>query len=240
MKTNSRSQTQAEHPVRVKQAFISPGGEAMIGLMRTLVFAAVLVAAPALGFAADVSVVSPKGETLARELDSMGVESKWIAGQHIDWETGLPDGRPERMPGKHTHCSAFVAAFAKRLGIYILRPPEHGQVLLANAQNEWLASAGAAQGWRAVSNALEAQALANSGLLVVASYHNHKDDKPGHIAIVRPAATNPEAIAAVGPMVIQAGSVNSASIPAKDGFAGHIHAWRDNEIDYYAHEVADE
>jgi len=224
----------------VKQAFISPGGEAMIGLMRTLVFAAVLVAAPALGFAADVSVVSPKGETLARELDSMGVESKWIAGQHIDWETGLPDGRPERMPGKHTHCSAFVAAFAKRLGIYILRPPEHGQVLLANAQNEWLASAGAAQGWRAVSNALEAQALANSGLLVVASYHNHKDDKPGHIAIVRPAATTTEAIAAVGPMVIQAGSVNSASIPAKDGFAGHIHAWRDNEIDYYAHAVADE
>ena len=41
-------------------------------------------------------------------------------------------------------------------------------------------------------------------------------------------------------MVIQAGSVNSASIPAKDGFAGHIHAWRDNEIDYYAHAVADE
>ena len=41
-------------------------------------------------------------------------------------------------------------------------------------------------------------------------------------------------------MVIQAGTVNSASIPAKDGFAGHIRAWRDNEIDYYAHAVADE
>ena len=82
------------------------------------------------------------------------------------------------MPGKHTHCSAFVAAFAKKLGIYILRPPEHGQVLLANAQNEWLPSAGAAQGWRAVSNALEAQALANSGVLVVASYHNHRTTSP--------------------------------------------------------------
>ena len=170
----------------------------------------------------------------------MGVESKWIAGAHIDWETGLPDGRPERMPGRHTHCSAFVAAFAKKLGIYILRPPEHGQVLLANAQNEWLAGDGAAAGWRPVSSALEAQALANAGVLVVASYHNHRDDKPGHIAIVRPAATTPEAIAAVGPMVIQAGAVNSASIPAKDGFAGHIHAWRDNEIDYYAHDIADE
>jgi len=30
------------------------------------------------------------------------------------------------------------------------------------------------------------------------------------------------------------------SISAKDGFAGHIHAWRDNEIDYFAHQVAGE
>lgn len=211
----------------------------MISLLRLTIFAAALLAA-APGFAADVTAVSPKGQKLAQALDSMGVESKWIAGAHIDWETGLPDGRPERMPGRHTHCSAFVAAFAKKLGIYILRPPDHGQVLLANAQNEWLASDGPAAGWRPVSSALEAQALANSGLLVVASYHNRRDDKPGHIAIVRPAATTPEAIAAVGPLVIQAGAVNSASIPAKDGFAGHIHAWRDNEIDYYAHDVAEE
>jgi hypothetical protein len=212
----------------------------MVRFMRMLVFAAALVAAPALGFAADVTSVSPKGERLAQALDAMGVESKWIAGAHIDWETGLPDGRPERMPGRHTHCSAFVAAFAKRLGIYILRPPGHGQILLANAQNEWLAGAGASAGWRPVTSALEAQALADAGALVVASYHNHHDDKPGHIAIVRPAATTPEAVAAVGPIVIQAGTVNSAAIPAKDGFAGHIHAWRDNEIDYYAHDVADE
>jgi len=212
----------------------------MIPLMRKLALAAALIAAPALGFAADVATVSPQGQKLAQALDSMGVESKWIAGAHIDWETGLPDGRPERMPGRHTHCSTFVAAFAKTLGIYILRPPEHGQVLLANAQNEWLAAAGAAAGWRPVSSPLDAQALANAGVLVVASYHARRDDKPGHIAIVRPAATNPDAIAAIGPVVIQAGSVNSASIPAKDGFAGHIHAWRDNEIDYYAHAVADE
>jgi hypothetical protein len=212
----------------------------MVALVRTLLFAAALIAAPAFGFAADATTVSPKGQRLAQELDSMGVESKWITGAHIDWETGLPDGRPERLPGRHTHCSAFVAAFAKRLGVYILRPPEHGQVLLANAQNEWLAGDGAAAGWRAVSSALEAQALANDGVLVVASYHARRDDKPGHIAIVRPAATTPEAIAAVGPIVIQAGAVNSASIPAKDGFAGHVHAWRDNEIDYYAHAVAEE
>lgn len=215
----------------------------MVTPMRLLAFAAaaLLLAGPSFGFAADATtVVSPKGQALARLLDSMGVESKWIAGAHIDWETGLPDGRPERMPGRHTHCSAFVAAAAKQLGVYILRPPEHGQVLLANAQSEWLADDGAAQGWRPVASALEAQALANAGALVVASYHNHRDDKPGHIAIVRPAAVTAETIAAVGPTVIQAGAANSASIPAKDGFAGHIHAWRDNEIDYYAHDVADE
>jgi hypothetical protein len=210
----------------------------MIPFVRMIALAAALLA-PALGFAADATTVSLNGQKLAQALDSMGVESKWIAGAHIDWETGLPDGRPERLPGRHTHCSAFVAAFAKTMGIYILRPPEHGQVLLANAQNEWLAGEGAAQGWRPVATAVEAQALANSGALVVASYHNHRDDKPGHIAIVRPAAMSPEAIVAAGPMVIQAGTVNSASIPAKDGFAGHIHAWRDNEIDYYAHDVTE-
>ena len=61
----------------------------------------------------------------------MGVESKWIAGEHVYWDTGLPTGVPETSPGKHTHCSAFVAAAAKNLGVYILRPPEHGQKLLA-------------------------------------------------------------------------------------------------------------
>jgi hypothetical protein len=189
--------------------------------------------------AADTTVVSPKGLWLAGRLDSMGVEGKWIAGAHIDWETGMPDGRPERLPGKHTHCSAFVASVAKTLRVYILRPPEHGQILLANAQNEWLAREGAARGWRKISSALEAQALANSGVLVVASYHNHRDDKPGHIAIVRPSAVTPAEIESVGPTLIQAGSVNSAAISAREGFAGHVHAWRDGEIDYYAHEVPD-
>jgi hypothetical protein len=83
-------------------------------------------------------VISPKGLALERFLDGLDVDRRWIAGVHIDWETGIPDGKPEKLPGKHTHCSAFVASAAKKLGIYILRPPEHGQVLLANAQFEWL------------------------------------------------------------------------------------------------------
>jgi hypothetical protein len=186
---------------------------------------------------ADESNVTPKARRLASVLDRMGVETKWIAGAHVDWETGLPDDVAERLPGRHTHCSAFVASVAKKLGVYILRPPQHGQVLLANAQNEWLASEGRAQGWRPLSGPLDAQGAANQGLLVVASYHNHYDDKPGHIAIVRPGNKSPGEIAAEGPDVIQAGTVNSASISLRAGFAGHAHAWSDNEIDYYSHEV---
>jgi hypothetical protein len=59
-----------------------------------------------------------------------------------------------------------------------LRPPEHGQKLLANAQSEWLAEEGAARGWVRLADADQAQAAANRGLLVVASYHNHHDDRP--------------------------------------------------------------
>jgi hypothetical protein len=185
----------------------------------------------------DSQAATLKGQWLARQLDQMGVETKWIAGTRVDWDTGLPDGRSETLPGRHTHCSAFVASAAKKLGVYILRPPEHGQVLLANAQNEWLAAEGANDGWRAVDGPLEAQRLANLGVLVVASYHSHRDDRPGHIAIVRPGEKSAQEIAAEGPDVIQAATVNAASISVKAGFAGHVHAWNDNEIDYYAHEI---
>ena len=186
---------------------------------------------------AEESHITPQGQWLARQLDRTGVEAKWIAGSHIDWKTGLPDGEPETSKGRHTHCSAFVASTAEKFGVYILSPPEHGQALLANAQNEWLAAEGRAEGWRPLSSPAEAQNAANRGLLVVASYHNHRDDKPGHIAIVRPSDKSAEAIASEGPDVIQAATVNSASISVKAGFAGHIYAWSDNEIAYYAHTI---
>lgn len=199
-----------------------------------LVLLAAAFAAPA--FPGDK--VSDRGLWLAHELDAMNVETKWIAGKHINWETGVPDGKPVSSHGRHTHCSAFVASFAKKLGIYILRPPEHGQILLANAQNEWLEEEGKAKGWRRVRDPVEAQKLANRGELVVASYHNHKDDKPGHIAIIRPASRSDAEIDADGPMSIQAGTVNSSAIPVRLGFAGHAHAWNGDEIDYYVHVVS--
>ena len=189
------------------------------------------------GAQAQENKVTPQGRWLAQELDSMGVETKWTAGAHIDWQTGLPDGEPENHPGRHTHCSAFVASAAERFGIYILRPPEHAQELLANAQNEWLAVEGRAEGWRPLRGPVDAQNAANRGLLVVASYHNHHSDKSGHIAIVLPGDKSVEKILAEGPDVIEASTVNESSISVKAGFAGHVYAWGNDEIDYYAHAV---
>jgi hypothetical protein len=181
--------------------------------------------------------ISPAGQWLARKLDGFEVEHHWPAHLHINWETGEPDGKPEKGTGVHTHCSAFVASAAKQLGVYILRPPEHGQVLLANAQNEWLENEGAARGWHQLKNGQEAEDAANSGELVVASYHNHHDDKPGHIAIVRPSTKSADAIAAEGPDMVQAGGQNYNVVSAKKGFAGHPAAWRDKEIEYFAHDL---
>jgi hypothetical protein len=203
-------------------------------LLPLLLAAIVSANAPA---RAEAVHITSKGQELARVLDAMGVETRWIAGSHIDWRTGAPDGEPEASSGRHTHCSAFVAAAALKLGVYILRPPEHGQALLANAQNEWLAEEGARQGWRPVADAEQAQSLANRGVLVVASYRNHRDDKPGHIAIVRPAEKSREQLTQEGPQVIQAGTVNSSSTSLRDGFSGHPHAFGDGEVDYYAHDI---
>lgn len=178
--------------------------------------------------------ISADGVRLERFLDATGVESRWPAGVHVAWETGVPDGKAEHGEGKHTHCSAFVAAVAKQLGVYILRPPEHGQVLLANAQYEWLESAA---DWKPVGDAQHAQQLANHGQLVVATYRNHRDDKPGHIAIVRPSTKTPAQIDREGPQITQAGGTNHLSTSLQRGFAGHPGAWQRHEVRYYAHRV---
>ena len=175
------------------------------------------------------------GRRLGAFLDSLDVENRWPAGVHVNWETGLPDGKVETFEGKHTHCSAFVASAARQLGVYILRPPEHGQVLLANAQYEWLRDRGAQYGWEAVPDGYEAQRKANRGFLVVASYMSHNSAKPGHIAIVRPSGKTREQILREGPEIIQAGEKNYRSVSLRVGFAGHPAAWTNNEVRYYAH-----
>ena len=181
--------------------------------------------------------ISPAAERIAQRIDSLDVENHWPAGMHVKWDTGVPDGRPEKSPGKHTHCSAFVAAAAREFGIYILRPPEHPQVLLANAQYDWLEQDGAKHGWKPLGTAEEAQRFANEGWLVVATYKNHHDDKPGHIAIVRPSDKRVAALREEGPQITQAGGTNYRSVALRVGFAGHPAAWDRHEVRFFAHAV---
>jgi hypothetical protein len=180
--------------------------------------------------------ITPAGERLAATLDSMNVESLWLAHEHVNWETGEPDrGAEYEGPGNHSHCSAFAAAAAKRLGVYLLRPPEHGQLLLANAQAEWLRSAAAQKsGWESVSDMREAQRLANQGNLVLVLFQNPDKHVPGHIAIVRPSAKSLKALQEDGPRIIQAGIHNHVSTNVRIGFQNHPGAWPDGVL-YYVH-----
>ncbi len=136
------------------------------------------------------------GHRLGQFLDGLQVEGRWPAGVGMAWESDIPDGKVEHFEGKHTHCSAFVASAAKQLGVYVLRPPEHGQTLLANAQYDWLHDKGGAFGWSPLPDGREAQRAANRGFLVVVAYKNHNDSKPGHIAIVRPSGKSKDQILA--------------------------------------------
>src|SRR5277367_3758868 len=132
----------------------------------------------------DVSeTISEGGERLRVFLDGTHVETRWIANHHVIWQTGQRNGPAEGDPAHHTHCSAYVAAAALYLDIYILRPPNHGQLRLANAQVSWLSGVGTESGPTAVeagwshigksgANGVldKAVAAANAGKLVVAGY----------------------------------------------------------------------
>lgn len=199
--------------------------------------ALLVLAACGLSLQARADEGSALAQRMFQIIDAMDVEDNWPAGVHVDWQTGIPDGRYVAPGHKDTHCSAFVAAAAQRLGVYILRPPDHGQVLLANAQADWLQGPGAAQGWTALPDMYAAQAAANAGQLVVASYKNPDDARPGHIAIVRPSQKSQDAITADGPEITQAGLENFFHTTVRAGFADHRNAFAGNAILYYAHPV---
>jgi len=69
-------------------------------------------------------------------------------------------------------------------------------------------------------------------------YKNHHDDKPGHVAIVRPSDKRGAAVREEGPQITQARGTNYRSIALKVGFAGHPAAWARHEVRFYAHPVA--
>lgn len=180
--------------------------------------------------------ITPSGERLLHMLDGANVEHLWLVHEHVNWETGEPDRGPDYAgPGRKTHCSAFAASIAERLGVYLLRPPEHSQILLASAQAEWLDSdSGRVDGWRALADARTAQQFANRGELVLIVYRSPDPHKPGHIAIVRPSLKSQALLDAEGPEITQAGATNHTDWYARAGFQGHRGAWPD-AVKYFVH-----
>lgn len=198
--------------------------------------AALILAAEAVAQEANSNEITADGRHLAAVLDKMDVEHRWLAKTPVKWRTGEPMEGTVEEHKHHTHCSAFVAATAAELGIYVLRPPEHSSTLLANAQYDWLHAEGKKEGWRGISTGEEAQKAANRGELVIAIYKEH-DQKPGHAAIVRPSGKSEAKIREEGPQIIQAGMENHASTSLKEGFKHHPAAFRDHLIRFYAHTV---
>jgi hypothetical protein len=196
-----------------------------------LVAAAIFLRTPA----ALAGNISPEGQKLIATLDAMHVDKLWLAGAQVDWRTGETNGKVYSVPNGHTHCSAFAAAAAEKLGVYLLRPPEHSSVLLANAQQTWLCGAGTNDGWFAVRSPLEAQKLANAGNLVVVTCKNPDPNRPGHIAIVRPSEKSDEKILAEGPEITQAGLHNYIDSNTREGFKNHKDAFEKNQLLYFAH-----
>ncbi|MEO6973031.1 MAG: hypothetical protein ABI135_06400 [Rhodoferax sp.] len=183
--------------------------------------------------------VTPAGRHLLQVLDDSDVEHLWAKHRHVNWETGVPD-RPAGYKGYEadTHCSAFAAAIGERLGVYMLRPPDHAQELLANAQAAWFGSvAGGEAGWRKVGTPEQAQVLANQGELVVVSYQSPDPHHSGHIGIVRPDARRTlEQIQENGVMMTQSGDRNYLCISAKAAFKWHRGAWPDG-VKYFAYKT---
>jgi len=123
----------------------------------------------------------------------------------------------------------------------MLRPPDHGQALLANAQAEWFhTDKGRVAGWRSVAGPWQAQTLANEGNLVVIVYESADPSadlqRPGHIAIVRPALRPARLLEDNGPSIIQAGTKNYTNTSTKVGFVHHPGAWP-HGVQYYTHAV---
>jgi hypothetical protein len=127
---------------------------------------------------------TPAGSPRLTEfLDALPVATRWLHRHRVVWQTGQQNAPEGTGPMAHTHCSAFVAAVALMLDIYLLRPPFHSQQGLANAQADWMAGTGGHKGPTALDSGwmplgasgddvalTDAITAAGAGQLVVAMY----------------------------------------------------------------------
>jgi hypothetical protein len=128
----------------------------------------------------------------------------------------------------------------------ILRPPNHPQLRLANAQVDWLGGVGtesgptaSESGWTPLGASGDNVVLdaaitaANAGKLVIARYFQPPTEQPdgtqtqgaGHICVVRPQDSFPSD---EGPQVATPGVQNFKSASMMFAFGDHPLAWPDN------------
>jgi hypothetical protein len=180
------------------------------------------------------NTISQEGQALSAFLDSFQVEQYWDQGVSVNWLTGASGGSgPNMTHGAGTHCSAFAPAVAYVLGVYLLNPWDESDLGLANKQADWLRTNPA--GWYPVAAMTNAQHLANTGILVVASYKD--PDQSGHIAVLRPSTRSDADVQGYGPQECQSGVNNYNSTNVSAGFDQHRYAFPTGIL-YYAHSVS--
>jgi hypothetical protein len=172
--------------------------------------------------------ISRAGAVLANQLAAMQVESHWLPGQNVNWQTGdAIDGNP----GPASNGAEFVAAVGARLEVPM--PPAVPGNFSPDSQYDWLVNQGTGVGWVAVGD-VEAQLLANQGWVVVAAWKSPTPgidrSTDGQTAIVRPDGKPVEAVAAQGPTIAVAGLRNHSAIGLEDAFPQA--AW--NQVVYLA------
>jgi hypothetical protein len=181
------------------------------------------------------NAVSADGTRLNAFLDSFQVANFWLDGYSVNWMTGATNGSgPNMTAGTASHCSVFAPSVAQSLGIYLLCPPAVSDIDLANAQAQWFVTN--TNGWFPISSVVTAQHMANTGVLIMASYLASNPDDSGHIAILRASTRTDASVYSYGAEECQSGESNYSDTNLVTGFNQHPGAFPVN-IYFYGHAV---
>jgi hypothetical protein len=150
--------------------------------------------------------LSVGGERLRSFLRATNVQNLWLPYARVDWRTGVRSEATEGPPQPQTHCSAYVAAVAERLGVRMLNADTapNGAMNLSKSQARAIERSGE---WLRAHGAVDAQERANAGALVLGCFSPAKG--VGHIFVVTPRERVLEDVLAAGVALTQAGFVNA-------------------------------
>lgn len=182
------------------------------------------------------------GQSLAVLFNQTNVEFLWKNKNAINWFNGQSIHDLSGELPKLNHSGAYIASVLRKLGIYILQPPQASQTLLENNQHDWLLEIGIIDyNYTYLGNNLNsrinAQKEANKGNIVIASYKNINEELPGNIAFVIPFLTDTTEITLNGCRVIQASFINYNSVFLKEAFSLFPNAFDNFLIDFFSYSI---